>query len=224
MKRPTVLAATIAGVFVLVAAALLLVSGSGGGAAGAPSAVDAAGSGDAVGEDPRILGERGSSDVTFVEFLDFECEACGAAYPVVEQVREKYAGQVTFGMRYFPIPSHFNAERAARAVESAARQGKLTDMYNLMFTTQKDWAEQQEPKDELFRSYAESLGLDMEQYDADYPSQEVSDRIQADVQAGTGMGVQGTPTFFVDGKLFQPESVEDFSRVLDEALANSGSS
>lgn len=64
----------------------------------------------------------------------------------------------------------------------------------------------------------------MEQYDADYPSQEVSDRIQADVQASTGMGVQGTPTFFVDGKLFQPDSVEDFSRVLDEALANSGSS
>ena len=157
IKRPTALAATIAGVFVLVAAALLLVSG--GGAAGAPSAVDAAGSGDAVGEDPRILGERGSSDVTFVEFLDFECEACGAAYPVVEQVREKYAGQVTSGCATSRFPAT-STPSALRGRWSPQRQGKPTDMYNLMFTTQKDWAEQQEPKDELFRSYAESLGLD----------------------------------------------------------------
>ena len=93
-----------------------------------------------------------------------------------------------------------------------------------MYTNQKDWAEQQEPKDDLFRSYAESLGLDMEQYDADYSSPEVAERIQRDVQAGTEMGVQGTPTFFVNGELFQPETVEDFSKALDEALAESGSS
>ena len=159
-----------------------------------------------------------------MEFLDFECEACGAAYPVVEDLREKYAGEVTFGIRYFPIPSHFNAERAARAVESAARQGKLTEMYNLMYTNQKDWAEQRVPKDDLFRSYAKSLGLDMEQYDAHYSSQEVAERIERDVQAGTEMGAQGTPTFFVNGELFQPQRLEDFSTVLDEALAESGSS
>lgn len=224
MKRPTMLAAAIGGVFLVVVAVLLVGAGNDSGQVAQPSAVQTPGRSDALGDDPRILGDRGSSEVTFVEFLDFECEACGAAYPSVEQIREKYAGKVTFGMRYFPIPSHFNAERAARAVESAARQGKLTEMYNLMFTNQKDWAEKQEPKDELFRTYAKSLSLDMEKYDADYSSQEVADRIQEDVKAGTDMGVQGTPTFFANGKLFQPESVDDFNRVLDEALAESGSS
>ena len=200
-------------------------AGGDGGAASEPSAAGTTGASDAaLGNDPRVLGEPGSSDVTFVEFLDFECEACGAAYPIVEEIRERYAGEVTFGIRYFPNPSHFNAERAARAVESAARQGKLTEMYKLMYTNQKDWAEQQEPKDDLFRSYAESLGLNLEQYDADYSSQEVAERVQSDVRAGTGMGVQGTPTFFVNGELFQPQTVEDFDTVLDEALAKSGSS
>ena len=223
MKRPTVVALAVAGVFLTVAAALLFLSGRDDGAAPEPAA---GGSGvpAALGSDPRVLGERGSGDVTFVEFLDFECEACGAAYPIVEDLRQKYAGKVTFGIRYFPIPSHFNAERAARAVESAARQGKLTEMYNLMYVNQKEWAEQQEPKDDLFRSYAESLGLDMEQYDADYSSPEVAERVQNDAQAGTEMGVQGTPTFFVNGELFKPQTVEDFETVLDEALEESGTS
>lgn len=224
MKRPTMVAFAVAGVFLIVVVVLLVRAGGDGGAATEPSAAGTAGASADLGSDPRILGERGSSDVTFVEFLDFECEACGAAYPIVEEIRKGYAGEVTFGIRYFPIPSHFNAERAARAVESAARQGKLTEMYNLMYTNQKDWAEQQEPKDDLFRSYAESLGLDMEQYDADYASQEVADRVQSDVRAGTDLGVQGTPTFFVNGELFEPQTVEDFSTVLEEALEESGSS
>lgn len=225
MKRPTMVAAAVAGVFVVVVGLLLAQAGGGGGAASEPSGEGAtAVSEAALGSDPRILGERGSSGVTFVEFLDFECEACGAAYPIVEDLRKEYAGEVTFGIRYFPIPSHFNAERAARAVESAARQGKLTEMYSLMYTNQKDWAEQQEPKDDVFRSYAESLGLDMEQYEADYSSPEIAERVQRDVQAGTEMGVQGTPTFFVNGELFQPETVEDFSTALEEALTESGSS
>ena len=222
MKRPTLVATAVAGSFLVVVAVLLVREGADGGTATEPSVVDTAGASGVLGSDPRILGDRGSSDVTFVEFLDFECEACGAAHPIVEEIREKFAGEVTFGIRYFPIPSHFNAERAALAVESAARQGKLTEMYNLMYNSQKDWAEQQVPKDDLFRSYAETLGLDMEQYDADYSSREVADRVQSDVLAGADLGVQGTPTFFVNGKLFEPETAEDFSTALEEALEESG--
>ncbi|CAB4924360.1 unannotated protein [freshwater metagenome] len=172
-----------------------------------------------VREDSRVLGEEGESGVTFVEFLDFECEACGAAYPIVEDLREKYAGEVTFVIRYFPLPGHVNSGRAARAVESAARQGELEAMYSMMYETQEEWGESQEPKDDLFRSYAEDLGLDMDQYDADYASQEVEERVARDVADGESLGVAGTPTFYVDGELFEPRTVEDFSSVLDEALA-----
>ncbi|WP_300641993.1 thioredoxin domain-containing protein [Nocardioides sp.] len=174
-----------------------------------------------VREDSRILGEEGSSGVTVVEFLDFECEACAAAYPAVEQLREEYAGEVTFVARYFPLPGHFNAERAARAVESAARQGELEAMYQRMYETQSEWGEAQVPHDDLFRSFAEEIGLDMEQYDADYASDEVADRVQRDVDDGLELGVQGTPTFYVDGQPLQPRTYEDFTSAIDAALASS---
>ncbi|NHC22949.1 thioredoxin domain-containing protein [Nocardioides sp. IC4_145] len=171
-----------------------------------------------VREDSRILGEEGASGTTFVEFLDFECEACGAAFPIVEELREEYAGEVTFVVRYFPLPGHFNAERAARAVEAAARQGEFEAMYKKMYETQSSWGEAQEPHDDLFRSFAEDLSLDMAQFDADYVSKEVAERVQRDVDDGLALGVQGTPTFYIDGQLFQPQSVEDFDTALKEAI------
>ncbi|MBJ7529640.1 MAG: DsbA family protein, partial [Nocardioides sp.] len=75
-----------------------------------------------------------------------------------------------------------------------------------------------DPKDDLFRSYAEDLGLDMEQYDADFASPEVAARVQRDVEDGMELGVQGTPTFYLDGELLQPRTYEDFTQRLDEAL------
>ena len=220
VRNPTKAALAVAAIVLLTISAVFVVAQVRGGDERAAAEVsDAIADGAIIRDDSRILGEKGSSDVTFVEFLDFECEACGAAYPIVEDLREKYAGEVTFVIRYFPLPGHFNAGRAARAVEAAARQGELEAMYNRMYETQKEWGEAQEPKDDLFRSYAEELGLDMDQYDADYASQEVEERISRDVADGESLGVAGTPTFFVDGEPFEPQSVEDFTTVLDEALA-----
>ena len=219
MRKQTKAALGAGAIVVAVLATLLLVGQAGEDDGGAAAVETPAQESAVVRTDSRILGEEGSSDVTFVEFLDFECEACRAAYPVVEDLRAKYAGEVTFVIRYFPLPGHFNSERAARAVESAARQGELEAMYSKMYETQESWGESQEPADDLFRSFAEDMGLDMEQYDADYPSDEVADRVARDLEDGTTLGVQGTPTFYVDGELFQPETVGDFSTALDEALA-----
>ena len=220
MRNPTKAALAVAVLVLLAISGAFVVSQVQGGDEPAAAEVsEAIADGAIVRDDSRILGEEGSSGVTFVEFLDFECEACGAAYPVVEDLREKYAGEVTFVIRYFPLPGHFNAGRAARAVESAARQGELEAMYNRMYETQEEWGEAREPKDDLFRGFAEEIGLDMAQYDADYASQDVEERISRDVADGESLGVSGTPTFYVDGELFQPQTVEDFTTVLDEALA-----
>ena len=170
-------------------------------------------------EDSHRLSTAADGKVTFVEFLDFECEGCRAAYPVVEQLRQTYDGRVTFVARYFPLDAHFNGRRAARAVEAAARQGQFEAMYQRMYETQTQWGEQQVPKDDVFRGFAADLGLDMARWDTDYASAEVEQRIQADVDDGTALGVTGTPSFFLNGRPFTPESVEDLTRALDEALA-----
>ena len=220
MRKQSQAALTVAAVVVIAIVGVFVVNQVRGGDEPASAEVSRAiADGAIVRDDSHVLGEEGSSDVTFVEFLDFECEACGAAYPIVEDLREKYAGEVTFVIRYFPLPGHVNSCAAARAVESAARQGELEAMYSKMYETQAEWGESQEPKDELFRTYAEDLGLDMDQYDADVASEDVADRVARDVADGESLGVSGTPTFFVDGELFQPRTVEDFTAVIDEALA-----
>ncbi|MGW7680563.1 DsbA family protein [Kribbella sp. NPDC054772] len=171
-----------------------------------------------VRADSHRLGTATDGKVTFVEFLDFECEACRAAYPVVEKLRKDYAGKVTFVVRYFPIPSHFNAERAARAVEAAAAQGKFEAMYQKMYETQSEWGEQQVPADARFRGYAEALGLDVAAWDKLYNDPATLERIKKDVADGQALGVTGTPTFFLNGKKLEPESADDLTASIDAAL------
>ena len=117
---------------------------------GAGSAVAADGSTPVVRENSHRLNSVPDSDVTLVEFLDFECEGCRAAYPIVEQLRAEYGTRVNFVARYFPMPGHVNGERAARAVEAAAQQGRFEQMYTRMFETQGQWGEQQTPADDVF--------------------------------------------------------------------------
>lgn len=160
------------------------------------------------------------SELTIVEFLDFECEACGAVYPMVERLREEYDDRVTFVARYFPMPGHRNGELAARTAEAAARQGRFEDMYTQLFATQKEWGESQEWKESVFRGYAKELGLDMDRFDADLADPEVAGRVQDDQRDGLGLGVQGTPTFFVDGtRIPTPGSYEVFKALIDDRLS-----
>jgi protein-disulfide isomerase len=220
-RRNAKISATLAAIFVAVVVGLLTLgpnsergqgSAAGDGASGTDTPV--------VRDDSRRLGVPGDSEVTLVEFLDFECEACGAAFPIIEELRDKYRGQVTFVARYFPIQSHFNAERAARAVEAAAQQGEFEAMYQRMYETQPQWAEQQEPKDDVFRGFARDLGLDVAQWEEDYNDPATMERINTDVADGVALGVQGTPTFFLNGEKFEPRSAEDFTEAIDAALAD----
>jgi len=172
-----------------------------------------------VREDSHLLGDPADGAVTVVEFLDFECEACGFWYPIVEQLRERYAGQVRFAVRYFPLPSHPNAMNAAVAVEAAAQQGRFDDMYKMMFDTQEIWGHSEESKAKLFRSFAEDLGLDMEAYDVAVADPATLGRVEKDQLDGLGLGVQGTPTFFLNGVKLEPKGPEDFATLIDQALA-----
>lgn len=175
-----------------------------------------------VREDSHRLEEAKDDEVTLVEFLDFECEGCRAAYPFVEDLRETYDGQVTFVVRYFPMDGHANARNAAHAVEAAARQGRFEDMYAQMYETQTQWGERRDSQAALFRGFAEDMGLDMTQFDADVDSPDVAERVQADVDDGLALGVSGTPTFFLNGEILQVGTTEEFTDAIDAALERAG--
>ncbi len=169
--------------------------------------------------DTHVLDDGGADAVTVVEFLDFECEACGAYYPVVEELRDKYAGQITYAVRYFPLPGHFNSTNAAVAAEAAAQQGRFEDMYHRLFETQSEWGEGQESRAELFRDYAKQLGLDMAAYDAAVADPATEQRVRVDFDEGRTLGVSSTPTFFVDGEPLPIERWGDLESAIQDALS-----
>lgn len=216
MSRPTKIAwAIFVAVIVGIAVAVLVVDDT-----TPPTPSDTAEVSDlVVRPDSHRLTSPEQSRAQFVEFLDFECEACGAVYPIIEDLRSTYGDRITFVVRYFPMPGHFNADRAARAVEAAAQQGRFEQMYQRMFTTQSQWGEQRVPADDLFRSFAIDLGLDMATFDTAYNSPATLERIRTDIADGLALGVQGTPTFFLDGKRLQPRTISELTTAVDAAAS-----
>lgn len=179
-----------------------------------------AGPAQTVREDSHVLDAGADGAVTVVEFLDFECEACGAAYPYVEELREQYAGKITYVVRYFPLPGHFNSTNAAVAAEAAARQDKFEEMYHALFQSQAEWGEASETRADLFRTFAEDIGLDMAQYDQDVADPETAARVASDFAEGQALGVSSTPTFFVnDRQLVDLQSWSDVTDAIDAELA-----
>ncbi|MGW4115879.1 DsbA family protein [Actinosynnema sp. NPDC004786] len=173
-----------------------------------------------VRPDSHRLSGTADAEVTVVEFLDLECEACRAAFPGVEQLRAEYGDRVSFVMRHFPIPGHRNAELAARAVEAAGRQGKLDLMYRAMYEAQPTWGEKRDSQREAFVGFAEALGLDVAKFEADLDDPAVLERVREDRDDGIALDVRGTPTFFVNGALFEGDpTYEALKAAIDRELA-----
>ncbi|MFM2415118.1 MAG: hypothetical protein RI911_811 [Candidatus Parcubacteria bacterium] len=157
--------------------------------------------------------------VTLVEYYDFECPPCGAYYPIVKELEKKHP-EVRFVLRYFPLSGHLNAMNAALAAEAAAVQGKFTEMHAEIFEHQDEWGGKDAADPALFVTYAQEIGLDVEQWEKDRVSDAVKARVQESFDTGVAVGVRGTPTFFLNGKLLDtPRSLEDFSAVLTAAEA-----
>ena len=210
------ISAALVAAFVVTVAVLLGVNNSGADDTGTAEA----GGAPVVRKDSHRLSTAADDRVTLVEFLDFECEGCKAAYPFVEQLRDDYDGRVTFVARYFPMPGHANGENAAVAVEAAAQQGRFEDMYHRMYETQTEWGERQDSQADVFRGFAEGMGLDMADYDAAVGDPTTLERVLRDREDGLALGVEGTPTFFLNGEKVEAQTTDEFIELIDAALAD----
>ena len=159
---------------------------------------------------------RGPADapVTLVEFLDPECEACRAAYPEVERLLAEFEGRVRYVVRY--VPGHANSALAVVALQTAAAQDAYWEMLGLLFERQPEWGEQQEPQTEAFLRYAAELGLDTDPFAAAFAQPDVA-TVDRDLQDAIAVGVQGTPTFFVNGTMVDLPGLE---AAVEAALVN----
>ena len=153
-----------------------------------------------VRESSHMTGKAGAK-VTIVEFGDFQCPACAAAHPIVKQALESYKDNenVNFVFRNFPLDSiHPNAQISAEAAEAAGAQGKYWEMHNLLYEKQADWSTNAAPL-ETFVGYAQSLGLDVDKFRQSVSQRMATDIIKADYDDGQKIGVNSTPTFFING-------------------------
>ena len=170
---------------------------------------------------------EGKTGVRLLEYGDFQCPGCGAFYPILKQVKEKYKDQITFQYVYFPLTQiHQNAQAGARAAQAASNQGKFWEMHNLLYDNQKNW-ESSTNIAVVFEAYATQLGLNVAQYKTDYASAATNAIINADIKTGQDLKITGTPTFFLDGKQIEDNNtvagLDKFSAVLDaEILAKTG--
>lgn len=172
-----------------------------------------------IGENENVKGNE-NSDVVLVEYSDFQCPACANYYPIVKQLMSEYSEKIALVYRHFPLYSiHPNAEEAAWAAEAASKQGKFWEMHDMLFEKQSQWSSERNVK-QIFGDYAESLGLNREQWEADYESNEVRDKVSADVVSGNKANVNSTPSFFINGtKMTQPKNLDDFRRIIEMELS-----
>ena len=132
--------------------------------------------------------------LTLVEYGDYQCPYCGAAYPVVKRLQKTLGKKLRFVFRNFPLTqAHPYALIAAETAEAAALQGKFWEMHDLLFEQQALL----EP--DIIPTWAGRLGLDLERLGNDISQGVVEKRIQEDRQSGIRSGVNGTPTFFING-------------------------
>jgi formate-nitrite transporter family protein len=135
--------------------------------------------------------------LTLVEYGDYQCPYCGAAYPVVKRLQKELGKNLRFVFRNFPLTQvHPYALIAAETAEAAALQGKFWEMHDLLYEQQALL----EP--DIIPQWAERLGLDLEKLGNDISHGDVEEHIKEDRQSGIRSGVNGTPTFFVNGTRF----------------------
>ena len=153
-----------------------------------------------------------NAPVTIVEFTDFQCSSCAQAQPIIERTLAEFDGQVKLVIRDFPLEKHAEAFKAAEAAEAARAQGKYWEYTALLFQHQSAFG-----KDKL-SEYAAQLKLDAQQFRAALDTGQFADPVQRDVQEGLRLGVNGTPTLFVNGRRIAEPSYEALKAAIEEAL------
>ena len=155
-----------------------------------------------------------SAAVTIVEFADFECPHCAEVAPMLDKVVEGNKNNIRIVFKFYPLPAHLHADIAARAAVAAMNQGKFWEMHHALFKNQRH-LEQTD-----LDSYAKELGVEVSRFHADIQAAATADRIAKDKKLGEDLQIGGTPTIFINGRLF--DGRQDINEWIALELASAG--
>lgn len=164
-----------------------------------------------VNEKDHSIGKH-TATIELVEYGDYQCPHCGAAYPIIKEIQKIFGEQVKFVFRNFPLSEiHPFAVLAAIATESAAMQSKFWEMHDIIFENQDKL------NDTGLHKMAESIGLDMEIFNTDLQLDVLQAKVEADFESGVRSGVNGTPSFFINGNKFDGGAQDLFGLLKENA-------
>jgi protein-disulfide isomerase len=165
--------------------------------------------------DPERDHIQGPADapVTLVEYGDYQCPYCGKAHRIIQAAQARLGDRMRFVFRNFPITtSHQYAEAASEAAEAAGAQGRFWPMHDVLYENQRQLS------DADLRGYAEGVGLDLDRYDAEMASHAHAERVREDFMGGVRSGVNGTPSFYINGARYDDSyDLETLVAALEDA-------
>lgn len=155
--------------------------------------------------------------IMVVEFMDFQCPFCGRFHPPMVEAAKAFPGKVSYMIKNFPLPFHPNARPAAKAALAAGEQGKYFEMAELLVANQQSLSE------DKYKEFAKQLGLNEKKFWDDYKNKDAQweKTIKDDMALGGQVGVQGTPTYYINGKKTMARDVESYKKEF-EAILNAG--
>ena len=160
-----------------------------------------------------------TAPVTLVEFGDYQCPSCSTANPAIKALIAQYPDKIRFVFRHFPLTQHQHATLAAQAAEAAGAQGKYWEMHNWLYEHQAEWSANANPL-ALFSGAATTLGLDVTAFNQAIQNKTHSGRIQQGLSDGMSIGVDSTPSFYLNGKPFQG-SMAQLKTTIEERIRSS---
>ncbi len=163
---------------------------------------------------------QGSADapLTITVYGDFQCPNCATEAMVLAQAWPRISDRTRLVFRHYPLDTYPHSFEAARYAEAAARQDMFWPMYNLLYGDQSSWSGLPDAT-AAFEDYAQQLGLDLEQLQADAELAEVREKILADQRGGTRAGVRGTPTMFFNGEIVpNPRTATELVTMINDFL------
>lgn len=166
---------------------------------------------------------RGPSDapVTLIDYGDFQCPACAAYFPLIERLFNESSTTLRMVSRNFPLSQHENAIPSALAAEAAGMQGKYWEMFKSLYENHDEWAEVKDASP-MFEKYASEIGLNLETFKIDLKNPDLRKKIEDDRDEGIHIGINHTPTFFVNNKeVIDIQSYEQLKELIQTAAQES---
>ena len=170
-------------------------------------------------QEPTHVRGPAQAPVTLEEFGDFQCPPCGMISGPLLEIEKDYGPKLRVIFRNFPFPNHQHALEAAYAAEAAGLQGRYWEMHDLLYKEQANWSNAPDVK-QLFVSYAKILGLEMDRFETDMAGPTAKARVTADQERGKSLGVNATPSIFINNQGLPPKSLNPTTlrAAIEEAL------